>query len=263
MPVTVHAPPSSENLLVGKGSVFFNRFDANGLPTGWKHMGNIEKLEASLADTKLQKFSSMVHGAPLYKEVLTKRIVTLALTGDEFHPDALALGVTGSVSTLVQAATPVVAEVGPLTTVPGTYFTLNQAGPASAIVVTFGITVGVLGTDYEITTNGIGVLIHILPGSAMTGAITTSYTPTAYTSTTGPQVVSAGALSRIEGALKFYGDPTTGPAYNVDVWHVSVEPSGAIGLISDDFATMSLNMEVFDDSQNHPASPLWQLIKTN
>lgn len=255
-------PPSSDNLLVGKGIVLFNRFDATGAPTGWKHLGNVEKLEASLADTKLQKFSSMVHGAPLYKEVLTKRIVTLALTLDEFHPDNLSLGVTGSVSNLVQAATPIVGEAVAPSTVPGTYFVTKLLGPITAVTVHFGASAGVLGTDYTIANANAG-LIYILPTTTLTGAVTVDYTPTAYTGTTGPQVVSAGALSKIEGALKFIGDPTTGPAYNADVWHVGVEPNGAIGLISDDFGTMQLNMEVFDDSANHPASPLWQLIKTN
>lgn len=259
----VHAPPSSENLLVGKGQLFFDRFDANGVSTGFKHLGNVETLEISQADTKLQKFSSMTHGAPLLKEVLTKRIVTLTIKGDEFHPDNLALVTTGTVSTLVQPATAVVAEAGPLTTVPGNYYQLQKAGPATAIAVKFGVATGVLGTDYEITTNGKGVIIHILPGTTQTGAVTTDYTPTAYTSTSGPPVVSSGVVGVIQGAVKFIGDPTTGPAYNVDVWHVNVSPNGAIGLISDDFASLSLTMEVLDDSANHPASPLYQAILTN
>lgn len=259
----VHAAPSSENLLVGKGVVYFDRFDANGVSTGFKHLGNVETLEISQADTKLQKFSSMSHGAALYKEVLTKRIVTLTLKGDEFHPDNLALVTTGTVSVLVQPATAVVAEAGPLTTVPGTYYQLQKAGPATAIAVKFGVATGVLGTDYAVIVNGKAVIIQVLPGTTQTGAITTDYTPTAYTGTTGPQVVSSGVVGVIQGAVKFIGDPTTGPAYNIDVWHVNVAPDGAIGLISDDFATLGLTMEVLDDSTNHPASPLYQAILAN
>lgn len=252
--------PSSENLLLGKGQLFFDRYDVNGVSTGFKHMGNIETLEISTSDDKVQKFSSMTAGAPLYKEVNRRRSATLNITGDEFHPENMALITMGEVSTLVQPATAVVAEPVSPTTIKGMYFMTKLLGPISAITVTFGATPGVLGVDYAVLNANIG-LLRILPGTALTGAVTIGYTPTAYTSLNGPQVVHGGSAGVIQGALRFIGDPSTGPEMIMDVWRVNISPNGAVGLISDDFATLGLTAAILDDSAVHPAPDnLYRLV---
>jgi hypothetical protein len=253
------APPDPQNLYVGKGQVLFNRFDANGNPTAFKHLGNVDSLEITTNDTKIQKYSAMSASAPLLKEVMTRRIVTLTLKGSEFHPDNMALLTMGVVNTLTQAATAVVGEAVAATTVPGSYFTTKQMGPITAVTVHFGATAGVAGTDYVIVDATVG-LIHILPTTILTGAVTVDYTPTAYAGAAGLSVVAGGTQGVIQGALKFVGDPTAGPKQIVDVWRCNVSPNGAFGLISDDFADLSLTMTVQDDSANHPASPLYQSI---
>lgn len=250
--------PSSENLLLGKGQVLFDRFDAAGARTGFRHLGNIETLELTTADDKVQKFSSMSQGAPLYKEVNRRRTVTLKLTGDEFHPDNLALILMGNLATLVQAATAVVAEAIFPTTVPGAYFKLAKLGPYTAVAIKFGATPGVIGVDYALVDAKLGVY-QILPGTVLTGVVTADYTPTAYTGTTGPKVVGGGTAGTIQGALMFVGDPSTGPKVLLEVWRTNVSPDGALGLISDDFATLGLTMAVLDDSAAHPSNPLYQI----
>lgn len=246
------AAPSSENLLLGKGQVFFDRFDNAGNPTGFKHLGNVETFELTTADDKVQKYSSMTAGAPLYKEVNRRRTTTLNLTGSEFHPENMALVTMGTQSTLVQAATAVVAEPVAPTTVPGTYFLTKKLGPISAVTVTFGATPGVLGVDYAIVNANVG-MIRILPGTILVGAVVVGYTPSAYTSTNGPAVIGGGSAGVIQGAVKFIGDPSTGPDMIVEVWRANVAPNGAVGLISDDFASLSLTLSVLDDSLIHPA----------
>lgn len=254
----VQNAPSSENLLLGKGQILFDRFDANGNSTGFRHLGNIDKFDLTTNDTKTQKYSAMESTAPLLKEIVTKRLVTLALTGSEFTPGNMALITQGDVSQLIQLATAVVAEPISDTTIPDLYYVTKKLGPISAVAVKFDAVAGVAGVDYEIVDANTG-LIHILPGTILAGAVTVDYTPTAYDATNGPNVVSGGTAARVEGALKFIGDPTAGPAVIVDVWHVQVSPNGALSLISDDWADMSLNMEVLSDRANHPAAPLYQV----
>jgi hypothetical protein len=252
------AAPSSENLLLGKGQVFFDRFDANGVSQGLRHLGNVETFELTTADDNVDKYSSMVAGAPLYKRVNRRRTVTLRITGDEFHPENMALVTMGDQSTLTQLATAVVAEPITPTTIPGVYYVTKKLGPISAVTVNFGAGAGVLGTDYAIIDANAG-LIRILPGTALTGAVTIDYTPTAYSSTTSPQVVHGGTAGQIQGKIVFLGDPSTGPKVKVEVWRVNISPDGAVGLISDDYATMGLSAAVQDDSVNHPASPLYEM----
>lgn len=251
--------PSSENLLLGKGQVFFDRFDVAGLPTGFKHMGNVETFELNTTDDKVQKFSSMTAGAPLYKEVNRRRAAVLTLTGSEFHPESMALVTMGDQSELVQAATAVVAEPVSPTTKKGMYFMTKKLGPITAVTVTFGAGAGVLGVDYAIINANIG-LIRILPGTILTGAVTVGYTPTAYVSGSGPAIVAGGTAGVIQGAVMFVGDPSTGPDMIVNVWRANVSPNGPVGLIGDDFATLSLTMAILDDSINNPTAPLYRII---
>ena len=257
--MTYQAAPSSENLLLGKGQVLFDRFDASGLSTGFKHLGNVETFELTTTDDKVQKFSSMSAGAPLYKEVNRRRTAVLTLTGSEFHPENMALVTMGDLSKLVQAATAIVDEAVAAATIPGMYFTTKLLGPITAVSVKVGAVAGVENTDYAILNANLG-LIRILPGTTQTGVVTVSYTPTAYTAPNGPAVVSGGSAGVIQGAIKFIGDPSTGPDMLVDVWRANVSPNGAVGLIGDDFATMSLTMSILDDAVNHPAQPLYRII---
>lgn len=249
--------PSSENLLLGKGQLFFDRFDGSGNKTGLRHLGNVETFELTISDDKVQKFSSMTAGAPLYKEVNRRRTCTLKVTGNEFHPENMALATMGAQATLAQVATPVVAEAVYSSTIKSAYFVTKKLGPITAVAVKFGATTGVLNTDYAII-DAISGLIRILPGTILTGAVTVDYTPTAY-STNGPAVISGGVSGVIAGYMLFIGDPSTGPKVKVDIWKVNISPDGAIGLISDDFAQMSLQAAILDDGIAHPVSPLFEV----
>lgn len=250
--------PSSENVMLGKGQLWIKRFDVNGVGHGFVHLGNVCNFEDTTADDNVDMYSCMTAAASLYKRVNRRRTVTWKLVLKEFHPENMALLTMGSQSTLAQAATAVVAEALNATTIPGAYYKTLKLGPISAVVVKFGVTTGVLGTDYAITNAAIG-MIRILPGTILTGAVTIDYTPTAYTGATAPQVVHGGDSGIIQAELLFIGDPTTGPAMMVNIWKASLTPDGAIGFISDDYGEAGLSVAVLDDSANHPASPLYEI----
>ena len=249
--------PSSDNLLLGKGQVFFDRFDVNNLPTGLRHLGNVQTFELTTTNSKLQKFSSMSAGAPLYKEVNHNRVVSIKMVADEFAPFNLALALMGDLAALVQAATAVVAESVMAVVLPGGYFKLSKLGPYTAVSVLFNAVAGVLGVDYQVVNAKAGVY-QILPGTILTGPVTASYTPTAYTSLNGPQIVGGGTSGVVTGKLVFVGDPMTGPSILLEVWKANIAPDTAIGLISDAYGTLGLAAEVLDDTANHPSHPLFQ-----
>lgn len=251
--------PSADNLLLGTGEVWFNRFDANGDPTGLRHLGNVETLEITTTDDVLEKFSSMQAGRPLYKRVTRRRTVNLRAAVDEFVADNIAIALMGeAVVTAAQAATAVVDEPVAAATVPGTYFKTAKLGPITSVSVEFGATPGVLGTDYEIYDPDVGI-IYILPDTALTGAVTVSYTPTAYAD--GLTQIKGGTKNLIEGSLLFRGNTDQGPRYLLEVWKVSAGPDGALGLISEEFAQMGLNFGVQADKVGHPDNPLYSLIQ--
>lgn len=248
--------PSSDNLLIGKGSVYFKRNDETN--PHFRHLGNVDTLEISTEDDVLEKRSSMEAAAPLYKSVTRSRTPQLRLTMDEFNAENLALVLIGDTAqTAAQPATPVVGEQLTDDAALGGYYRTAKVGPITAVVVKKGVTVLVLGTDYEITNAGLG-LIRLLEGGIVVVAgdtITVDYTPTAYAD--GFKTVRGGTKNDIEGSILFIADPTSGPAQMVEVWKVSVRPDGALGLISEDFAQMAVVMKVLSDKANHSTAPYY------
>lgn len=251
------AAPSADNLLLGAGALYINRKDANGVGTGMVHAGNCETLELTTEDDVLEKNESMTQARALYKSVTRKRTVTLRAVLDEFNASNLALVLMGSTAaSAAQAATAVTGEAVAAATVPGTFFKTAKLGPISAVAVKFGAVAGVAGTDYEVVNADVGI-IHILEGTAMTGAVTVDYTPTAYAD--GITQVAGGTDTTVRASILFVGDPSAGPPIMLEVWDVQVKPDGALGLISDDFATMAITMTVQSDIVNHAAAPLYLL----
>lgn len=266
--------PSADNLLIGKGQWFARRVDG-GSPTGWFHLGNCTSAQSANEDTRLEKNSAMTAEAPLYASRLQKRKTTLTVDFDEFSKENVALLTMAELTTTAaQAATPIVAEVLSADVPTGTlgaqlggqiFFTALY-GPHTAITVNLGATPLVAGTDYEIIANRKGQMaIRILEGSTVatndTDDLTIDYTPTAYA--TGMNVLRASKETTIEVQLRFLGDPSSGPAMQVDIWKANVSPQGALQLISEEYASGQLAFEILDDSVNHPSSPLWNITMTD
>jgi hypothetical protein len=252
--------PDSDNLLVGKGQVWFNRFDALGIGTGLRHIGNVDAMEITTADDKIQKYSNMTQDAPLYKEVARRRTITIRLTLSEFEPENMAMVMMGTiVKTATQAATAVTGEVLTTSSVLGATYVFSKIGPHTGIAIKQGVTTLVLGTDYIISDPNVGVIkildtsVTVTPGST----ITADYTPTAYTA--GEIIeIYGGESTTVEGALLFIGDPVTGPRQKIEVWKVSFTPDGALGLISDEFASVGLSGSVLADPVGHPTNKLYK-----
>lgn len=75
--------------------------------------------------------------------------------------------------------------------------------------------------------------------------------------------VAAATVGAVEGYMLFLGDPTKGPAYNADFWHVSISPNGDLAMIGEEFAGFDISVTVWDDRANHPDEPLHRLVKLN
>lgn len=252
--------PSSDNLLLGKGEVFFNRIVA-GVSQGYRHMGNVETFELTTTDDVLEKYSSMVRTTPLYKRITRRRDVVLRAVLDEFDPQNLSLALMGDVVTsAAQPATPVVAEVLTTDALLGGFYKTALLGPITAVSLDNVTTPGALvaGVDYRIHDANVGI-IQLLPTATALVAgdeISIDYTPTAYAA--GLTQVRGGTQSLIEGSVLFKPDPATGPQIMVEIWKASVTPDGALGLISEEFAQMALSMAVQADTIGHPTEPLYR-----
>ena len=249
--------PSADNLLLGAGALYINRKDAAGVGLGMVHAGNCETLEITTEDDVLEKYESMTRSRSLYKSVTRKRTVRLRAVLDEFNGDNLALALMGNkAQSAAVIAGAVVGEELAAAFVAGAYYKTAKLGPISAVSVDFGATPGVEGVDYEIANAAVGI-IRVLPDTAQPAgaALTIDYTPTAYAD--GLTQVRGGTETTVRASLLFVGDPNAGPPVMVEIWDVQVAPDGALGLISEDFATLALQMTVQSDIVNHADAPLY------
>lgn len=124
--------PSKENLMLGKGKVFFDRF-VNGVPTGKRHLGNCTALNLTTTTEKKEKYSSMQAETVLYASVVTQVNATAKVTLDEYDRDNLALVLLGENAIINQTA-----QVGLTKTiedaVPGHFYELGHYDVSNVVI---------------------------------------------------------------------------------------------------------------------------------
>lgn len=258
MAIATTSTPSADNLMLGAGSVYFDRKDAStGALTGERHLGNCSDFSISTSVDKVEKYSSMQSAKRLYLSVIKQIKAVGKITLDEYDAENLALALLGT--------TGVVTEAGATVTDEGFVAHLNRWTKlghrniqASGITVKDSANTAVPSGDYQVDLVTGRIMITNAASPAAEGeACKISYTALAETY---PKIVGA-AVGKIEGMVRFIGDPTSGPKYEAEIWKVSVQPEAEIGLISDDFKNFVLNLEIMDDSAAHPNDPMYRLIK--
>lgn len=250
MPNTYAGTPSPTNVSLGRGKIFFNRQDANGVLQGFVHLGNCDNLSVSTGVETKEMVNFMTNTSAPYKRVVTKTTVEAKISGFEFHPDVAALNVLGDVVPVTQSTATVTAEAlaaAAVTKKGKTFRTLKRN--ISAVAVKQGATTLTLGTDYTIADATMG-LVSFPATSAVDDAlaVTVDYTAAAIIAGDGVKRVRVATNSRIEGQLAFSPDPAAGPSYEALYWRVQLAPSGEFGLISEDFNKWEMTGAVQDDS---------------
>lgn len=245
--------PDNTNLLLGAGAVYFDREDVD---KGLVHLGNCTQFRVEFEDEKREVINRMTSSQGTYRKVTSRRTGRLNIIGQEFNPQNAAMVTMGSVGALAQGASSVTNEV--LATAAqaqdGAYYTTVFRN-ISAITITQGTKTLVLDTNYTVVdaTRGlIRIITQVDPGVQ----IDIDYTYAADTSAT----IRGGDTGDIYGRILFIGDPAAGPALDVEVWRVSIEPEGGLDLIGDDFLEWTLNCEILDDTVNHPTEPYFRAV---
>jgi hypothetical protein len=246
--------------MLGKGSILFDVFDANGNLTGYFPFGNCTKLELAHKDERANLFQSLNKSASLIASGLKKRTVSVSIVGTEFNSNMMAIAMmSGGVTQLTTAAATITAEVLAPAGVSkaGKYFALlnrNIDPTATPPVLTNNANTLAAGDDY-ILVDPIEGLIYFPTDTTADSAHSVTAT---YKTLVGEQDQVAGAvLPQVLGRLRFVPDPTDGQKIGLEAWRVNLYPSGQLGLIADDYGNWTLDGEVLDDTSNHPLSPYY------
>lgn len=249
------ASANGDNLYIGRGKFYFDRFGSNMQPSGTlRFVGEADKGDISISSTNKSRYTTTKATNNKIASVDTQQTHTIAMDLMEFTKENLALALLGDVSTFTQSVTPVTAESLATAYKVGDIFQLKGRNPTT-LVLTGSSSALVLGTDYEIEDLKLGLVRMLTVGTTLSAA----YTP----GTTGLSRIAAGQNTAIYGRLVFVGDPTLGPGFDVEAWKVKFMSAGVLSLLSDDFDKMSLSGEILDDSINHPSAPLYQVTYRN
>lgn len=248
---------NANNVLLGRGKLYFDRLDSAGNLTGEIFLGNCPTFEITPTPEEIKKHSSATAAADLICSDVIRTSLGISITGDEFSKENLARGLFGDNSTLSQTGSTVSDES--ITGVLQDRFYATLYRDISTVVVTDDpMTVTyVAGTDYDV--DAVTGRIYIIAGGGIADDddILVDY---AY-GTIALNTVRGMNQSSVRGLIRFIGDPSRGPKYEVICWRASVRADGAVGFISDEYASWSLTGELESDATNHPNEPHYLMIE--
>jgi len=227
-----------DNLRLGRGEVYFDRFTTAGVSTGERFLGNVTALALSTSDEVTDKYSSVEASSPLLKSVKIRRTVEVTLTMDEFKFENIALALSGTVGSASQTSGTAVTKqfVG---TKQGRTYSLD-AFNVSNVVVKVAAATKVLNTDYRVDLNW--GLIYIIEGGTIADAATVDVTFDKPSITAYKKMV--GGDADIEGKLRYVSANAAGYNDMLVIPKVKITPEGETGFISDEFGSMTVKGKV-------------------
>lgn len=95
---------NADDLMLGAGTVYFERFTKQGEPTGiLHHCGNVDSFNLTTEVTSVQKNSSMNSARELMAEATTQVAARITMAFTEYDPANLSLGLYGETGVDIQA----------------------------------------------------------------------------------------------------------------------------------------------------------------
>lgn len=244
-------------LLLGRGKVYFDRFDAAGARQGERFLGNVQTLEVTPTVEDIKKYSSAAAAGDLIASDVLRTTLALRIVADEFKKENLALALFGDNATLSQTGSSVTDEVIGAVLQGHYYPTVYRDISAVTVEPSGGGTAYTVDDDY--TVDGTTGRIYIVPGG---GIADDDEIQVDYTYATIALDITRGMNTRaVKGYLRFIGDPARGPQLELEIWRASIHADGAIGFISDDYANFTMSGDIESDATNHPNEPHYRLIE--
>jgi hypothetical protein len=246
--------PNVENYLLGRGRIYFDRFNAQGQKQGYIDLGNAPDFSVNITKETLAHYSSRSGIKVKDLEVVKEIASSFQFTLEEFSLKNLELAFLGTSSAANQTSGALTAQ--DYTARHDKWVEVGKRQLSNFVLKNDGGTVThVLGTDYEVELTE-GLFLAKSTGAIADGGtveVTCDYAAVTQ------QNLAAMLSAAVDGSLKFVGDPSTGPKMVIDIWKGKLMPSGEIGFISDDWAKFQVQFEVAKDESGHPTEPYFRV----
>lgn len=258
-----NSTPSGNNLYVGAGKVYVDLW-SNGAKSGyWRFLGNVESIEGTPSTTVIEKKSSMEGSRGILKQAVVGSDAEIAMKMSEWTPENVALALLGTVSTWSQSSSsPTDLALGntkkgyAISTGKRKITVTNVKKGATTLVA--ATSMGGTG-DYFVDSDA--GLIYILSTTTTAGladgdALTWSGTVPAITS---QQMVTALSAGQITVSLLFVpaADQVSGPRKEVFIPQLTINPDGALALLSEDFGVVSVKGKALKDTTQAAGQEFW------
>jgi hypothetical protein len=250
---TAHLAPSTENLLLGKGALYFDRLDANDVSTGELDLGNATSFEVQMTQTMKDHVTSRegIKKVDLSIPIEEKMIAKFVL--EEYSKENLLLALRGDdVHYLTQSAGTVTVTISSAKR--DRWNDLGYRQILTCAVKHGGVTF-TENYDYKLdkTTGRVFPYSNgtIYEGETLTidltyAAINQPYLPI--------------SQRDVKGLLHFIPNNEQGPWWEVKLWRVNLRCDSGIGFITEDWGKMSFTADVDEDSESHPTEPYGRFI---
>lgn len=238
---------SPDNYSILKGKLYFKKVGE----TQWTDLGNAPEFTYEPTVETLEHFSSRSGVRSLDKVAVTQVGANLSLTLDELTADNLKLALLGSSAAMTQTSATsqslavenvqvgMVIDVGKLD-ISNVAIDDGEVAPVSYV----------LGTHYLVDARAGLITIIAKPETAGTD-IEIGYDAGAIDANAGRSVIAIlKEAGQLEGAFMCVGANSVGKRFKITCPRVELLPSGAIGFISDEWASITLTGRALEDATN-------------
>lgn len=244
--------PRNKNYTLGAGKLYFDRFDADGEPTGELYIGNTTSLTGAFDESREEHYSSDEAERAKDASVVTQSDQSIGFTTDDIQPENLALLWKGTSELLaVGAISSAPEDIGPVKR--GRWYQLgaSSVNPTGARAVTVTAVTDDAGTPVAIPGGDGGVnyeineeLGRIFIKEDATGIVDGDIIKVTFSAAAHSREVIIAKGETIRGALRYIADNTAGKNRD-DYWPlVDLSPDGDYEFKGDSWNEMSFTGEV-------------------
>jgi hypothetical protein len=232
----------ANNYVIGRGRLYFDRFDAAGESTGFRYLGNTPSISVTKDSQTLDHYDSDSGLKVKDKSVTLQEDVRLSFETDNISPENLALwfaGSTGAGATTAAAtdATHAVDDV-----VVGVSYYVGRENISGVAVAPAGGGTAVDASKYVV--DAAGGMITFTGDDLAGDDLVVTYDAEAVTST--GTIIDSG--STVFGALRYVSDNPVGANQVMNYPYVKLTPNGDYQLKGDEWQKLSFNVEILRDS---------------
>lgn len=230
----------ANNYVLGRGRIYFDRFDSAGDSTGFRYLGNTPAFSVTRAAQALDHYDSDSGVKVKDKSVTLSEDLGMTFETDNISLENLALwyGGTTAAGSTVSAVTDETLGL-PAPVVPGVAYYVGADNISGVTVAK--TTGGAAVTDFVVDAAG-GLVTFGGAGYANTDALTVTYDAAAVT-TTG-RINDPTSIGTIYGALRYVSDNPVGGNQTQVFTYVKLTANGAYDLKGDSWQKLSFTGEV-------------------